>query len=264
MASKEFFHNLNGLGVAQLEGMRIYNVADATAQTTVETTGNNGSALGMNNIGYMIYRVDLKQFAIWDGAQFVFQAIELEGDLAFKGVVDASISLDGQVQKVTGYQYVVGTAGTLTAAGVTFSPSAVAEVGDVFFFTSPTEAYVIQRNDVNATETQSGNIRLATQSEVNAGTVADEAVTPATLQGKLVAQKYAKQYNASVTLTAGSPLTVTHNLGLVDKDSFVVNTMRNGSQISLDVDSVNANSLTLTSLVALSNVFVTVVGASAA
>lgn len=262
MADKEFYVNINGLGVSQLVGTRIYNVANNIEQLTVQNTGNNGGPLGVENTGYMIYRVDLKSFAIWNGTEFVFQGLEVDGDLIFKGVIDASTSLDAQVEKVSGYQYIVGTAGTLTATGVTFTPSAVAEVGDVFFFIDPTEAYVIQRNDVYATEVQSGNIRLATQAEVNAGVEATEAVTPATLQGKLDGQFYTRQYTATVNIAANTPFAVNHNLGLVNKDAFTVNVMsENGSQISLDVDSVDANSLTLTSLLPLTDVVVTVVGA---
>jgi hypothetical protein len=59
---------------------------------------------------------------------------------------------------------------------------------------------------------------------------------------------------------AGTPDTVTHNLALSDRDAFIINLMHNNSQISLDVDSVDANSLTLTSLVPLTGVKVTIIG----
>ena len=130
-------------------------------------------------------------------------------------------------------------------------------------FTDTDEAYAIQRNDAEATETELGNIRLATQAEVNAGVQATEAVTSATLQGKLDAEFYVKQYAATVNIPALTPLTVTHNLGLVDRNSFTINMMRGNTEISVDVDSVNTNELTLTSLLAISNVRVTIQGASA-
>lgn len=270
MAEKEFFVDINGAGVAQIKGFRIHNIADAAAQTAFEAVGNNGAALGAANRGLQIYRVDLKRVAVWDGTQFVFQEIEVAGDIIFKGMFDASLPLDdaGQPQPIiakAGYQYVVSVAGTFNAgaSGVTLIGNQELQVGDQILFTSATEAYPIQRNDVYATETVEGNIRLATQAEVDAGTVADEAVTPLTLQEKLDGQFYVRQYAATVSIAALTPFTVTHNLGLVDKDSFTVNTMRGGSQISLDVDSVDANSITLTSLVALTNVRVTVQGAKA-
>lgn len=268
MADIEFFSNLNGAGVVQLKGMRIQVVADASAQTAYEAVGNNGGALGADNKGLIIYHEDLKQLATWDGTQFTFTAIDMAGDVIFKGLLDASIAIDagGQPQVITpiaGYQYVVSVAGTFNAgaSGVTLVGNQALEVGDIVLFTSSTEAYAIQRNDVYATETVAGNIRLANQADVDGGTVADEAVTPLTLQEKLDGQFYVKQYAATVNLAANTPLTVTHGLGLVDKDSFTINTMRAGYQISVDVDSVDVNSLTLTSLVALSNIRVTVQGA---
>lgn len=266
--ANEFLSDLIGNGVAQLKGFRTQNVADAAAQTVVENTGNDGGALGAGNIGYTIYRVDLKKVAVWDGTQFVFQEVQIAGDIVFKGLINASLPLDdaGQpqpVEPVSGYEYVVTTAGTLTLTGVTFSPSAVVEVGDRVLFTSATQAYVVQRNDEQATETVLGNVRLATAAEVLTGTEALEAVTPATLQNKLVVQKYTKQYNATVNVTIGTT-TITHNLGLIDRDAFVFNAMFGNSAVSFDVDSVDANSITVTSLVARTGVKVTVIGASAA
>lgn len=256
MATKEFYHNIDLLNIGQLLGARVHNVADQTAETALAAT------LGADNEGLIIYRADTTFIKIWDGSRFVQQAMDVAGDVIFKGIIDASVTLNGQIEAISGYQYVVGTAGTATATGVTFTPSASVEIGDTILFTSATTATVFQRNDDEATETILGNVRLATQAEVNEGIQSTETVTPATLQGKLLVQKYTKQYNAVVNLIASTPFVVNHGLGLINKDSFVVNTMRNGSQISLDIDSVDANSLTLTSLVSLSNVFITVVGAA--
>lgn len=270
MAELEFFQNLNGQGVAQLKGMRIHNIADAAAQTAFEGNGNFGAALGVDNKGLVIYREDLARLAIWDGTQFVFQEVQIAGDIVFKGMFDASLAIDdvGQpqtIEPVAGYQYVVSVAGTFNAGGtgVTLNGVQQLEVGDQVLFTSATEAYAIQRNDAEATETTLGNVRLATQAEVIAGTQATEAVTPATLQGKLDGEFYVKQHAETVNIAALTPLTITHNLNLVDRNSFTVNVVRNNSVISVDVDSVDANSLTLTSLVTLTGVRVTVQGASA-
>lgn len=254
----EFYTDLDLKSVGQLLNTRVQNIADQTEQDALAAT------LGVGNEGLIIYRTDLKQTATWDGTQFIFAAIDIAGDVIFKGVVDASVTLDGQVEAVAGYQYVVGTAGTATATGVTFQPNATAEVGDIILFVSDTEAYIVQRNDVEATETTLGNILLATQAEVDAGTQATKAVTPLTLQTKLDGQFYTRQHTETVNLVAATPLTITHNLGLVNKDAFTINTMGpNGSQISVDVDSSDANSLTLTSLLPLNGVVVTVVGAKA-
>lgn len=257
MATKKFYHDIDLLNVGQLVGARTQNVTTTERDALAAT-------LGAANEGLTVWDTTQKREFYWDGAQFVRQAVEITGDVIFKGVIDASAALTGQVEAVSGYEYVVGTAGTLTLAGVTFSPSGIAEVGDRVLFTSATQAFVQQRNGEQASETVLGNVRLATQAEALAGTVTDEAITPATLKGVLAGSNYVKQYAATVNLLALTPLTVTHNLGLVDKDSFTVNAMVGGSQVSLDVDSVNANSLTLTSLIAVSGVRVTVQGAAAA
>jgi hypothetical protein len=302
MASKQYYHDIDLAGVGQLLGARLQNLS-ASGMAAL------AAQLGMDNAGLTVYSTTDKRIYVWNGAAFDPFQIDVEGDIKFRGSINAGNA--GTVEKISGYQYVVDMAGTLTAAGVTFSPSAVVEVGDQVLFISATEAVVIQRNDVTATETVAGNILLASQAEVNAGMVADEAVTPATLHGYLdplfaaqaakdaeqdarilaTEQKNAEQdlrldaveaenlaqdgrlasleadrlkhYFASVNLAAGVPFTVTHGLGLVDRDGFVINTQFGNSQISLDTDSVSANAITLTSLVPLTGVKVTIIGRSA-
>ena len=270
MADLEFFQDINGNGVAQLKSFRVHNIADAAAQAAYELVGNFGSPLGVGNKGIPIYREDTGLLGLWNGSSFIFASAEITGDIVFKGKIDASVAIDaaGQpqvVEYVSGFQYIVSVAGTFDAgsSGVTLEGNQQLEVGDYILFTDTDEAYAIQRNDAEATETELGNIRLATQAEVNAGVQATEAVTSATLQGKLDAEFYVKQYAATVNIPALTPLTVTHNLNLVDRNSFTINTMRGNTEISVDVDSVNTNELTLTSLLAISNVRVTIQGASA-
>lgn len=255
MATKEFYHNIDLVTVGQLLNARKHNV------TTTERDAL-AAGLGADNEGLFVWDTTLKRGYSWDGTQFVAEASgTITGDVIFKGFID-TLTNPANVELVSGYQYISRVSGTLTITGVTFNPSATVEIGDVVLITSATEAYVFQRNDVQATETQLGNIRLATQAEVDAGTVADEAVTPVTLKTTLNNRLYTRQYFVTVSLTANTPLTVTHNLGLVDRDAFVINTMRNNSQVSVDVDSLDVNSLTLRSLVALSNVKVTITGSS--
>lgn len=258
MAVKQFYHDIDLVNVGQLIGTRKQNVTTAERDALA-------LLLGLENVGLFVYDTDDKREYTWDGVQFVAAAIEIEGDVIFKGLIDASLPLDdaGQpqpIQAVSGHEYVVSVAGTLSLTGVTFNPSGVAEVGDRVLFVSATEAFVQQRNDEQATESTLGNVRLASQAEVNDGIDALKAVTPATLQGKLDGEKYVRQFTALVNVPALTPLTVTHNLNLEDRDAFVINTMRGNSQVSLDVDSVDANSLTLTSLLPLTDVRVTIQG----
>lgn len=253
MAVKQFYHDIDLVKVGQLTNARLQNVADATALAAITTPG----------VGQIVYQVDTDELKVYDGSAWDTIAPVITGDVIFRGTVDASTSLDAQATAASGNQYVVTTAGTLTMTGVTFSPSAVAEVGDVILFTSASQAYVIQRNDVAASTTVAGNVELADNTETAAGTDATRAVTPAGLASAMQTNLYTRQYSAVVTsVTADTPATVTHGLALVDRDAFVINVMLGNTAISVDVDSVDANSLTITSSVNLSNVRVTVVGAS--
>ena len=258
MATKDFYHNINMLNVAQLLGARKQNL------TTAERDALGGD-LGLDNEGLFVWDTDLKIGFTWDGVEWIPETVEIEGDVIFKGLVDASASLDGQVEAVVGYEYVVGTAGTLTATGITFLPSGVAESGDKFLFTSEDTAYVFQRNDEQATETTLGNVRLATEAEVLEGVEGTSAVTPATLQVKLEDEfvGVVRQYTVTANIPAITPLTVEHNLGLVNQNAFTVNVMKGNSRISVDVDSVDANTITLTSLLPIADAVVTIQGAPA-
>jgi hypothetical protein len=258
MAVKQFYHDIDLVKVGQLTNARLQNVADAAALAAITTPG----------VGQIVYQVDTDELKIYDGAVWDTIAPTIEGDVVFRGTIDASLALNnvGQPQTVTaasGNQYVVTTAGTLTLTGVTFSPSAAAEVGDIVLFTSASQAYVIQRNIEAASETVAGFVELATTAEVTAGTDTTRAVTPAGLASAMQTNQYTRQYSGVLTtVNADEATTVTHGLALINRDAFVVNVMLGNSAISVDVDSVDADSLTITSSVALSNVRVTVVGAS--
>lgn len=254
MATKQFYHDIDLVKVGQLKGARIENVANTAALPATPGTGQ------------IAYQLDTATLMAYNGSAWVpaVPDVAVTGDVIFQGVVDASgADISGQVTAVSGNQYVVSVGGTLVLAGVTFSPSAVVEAGDVILFTSSTQAYVLQRNDVAASETVAGNVELATTAEATAGTDTARAVTPAGLASAMQTNRYTRQYTATVTLVADTPLTVTHGLALVSKDAFVINVMDSaGSAISVDVDSTSADALTLTASVALTDAVVTVVGAS--
>lgn len=178
MATKQFYHDIDLVKVGQLVNARIQNV------TTAEKT-TLGSELGAGNVGLQVWDTDIGAPFIWDGSAWVRDALVVTGDVVFKGVINPTNV--GSVEKVNGYQYVVDTAGDISSAGITFSPSAVVEVGDVVLFTSATEASVFQRNTELATETSQGIVELATQAEVDAGTDASRVITAATLAGSQLA-----------------------------------------------------------------------------
>lgn len=418
MATKKFLHDFDLQKVSELKGARIENVTSADLTTLAGT-------LGAANRGLIVYNTTDSALYTWNGSSFDQYTFEVTGDIRFIGAIDATSS--ASITPAAGHQYVVDAAGTLSTQGgsITYTPSAVVEAGDVVLFTTATTATVIQRNLEQATETTLGSIRLSAQAEVDAGVVADEAVTPATLHGyvnpefaadrarlttneadiatnaaditaeetRALAAEATLQSNidaeaatrsaddatlqanidaeataraagdsaeataraaadatlqsnidaeaatraaddatlqsnidaeataraaadttlqsnidaeaasraaadttlqtnidaeataraaadsaldtrvtaveardevftfhASVDLVADTPLTVSHNLGLANKDSFVINTMHNGEQVSLAVVSVDGNSLTLESAVAATGVKVSVIG----
>ena len=251
-----FFDSVDFLAVGELENARIHNLA------TVARTGLS-AGLSAANAGLIVYDTDLDTLFTWDGAQWnAVSTPAIDGDVIFKGTVDASTSLDAQAEAVKGYQYLVSVGGNAAMTGITFSPSDEVEPGDIILFTSAATAAVIERNNVPATEIVEGNVRLATQAEANAGTVDDAAITPKTLAGALKANSIAKAHFETVSLAALTPKTITHGLGLVNKDAFTINTMKGGQQVNVRVDSVDANSLTLTSILAQTGVAVTVIGAA--
>ena len=280
MSAKQFYHDIDLVGISQLVNARLQNVTNAQMTALAAT-------LTAANTGLVVFNTDQNQQFNWSGSKFDPVAVDLAGDVIFRGVVDATKPLTGQVDNVSGYQYVVGVAGTIPSS-LTLAGGAVTvfgdtnldgvvsvESGDVLLFAGSNGAdvdktqsgradslYVIQRNSEQATEAALGSVRLATQNDVNLGADMVKAITPATLAGAVVANRYTRQYFGTVNIAANTPFTVMHNLSLTDRDAFQINTMLGNSQISLDIDSVDANSLTLTSVVPLTGVKVTIAGAS--
>jgi hypothetical protein len=70
----------------------------------------------------------------------------------------------------------------------------------------------------------------------------------------------ARVFNANVDLIIGET-TFVHGLGLKHRNSFTVSAKVNNSSVNLDVDSVDINTIILTSLVAQDDVNITVIGA---
>ena len=174
MATKKFYHDIDMLNVGELKGARLQNITTSDKTTLA-------SSLGAGNVGLQVWDTDLDAPYIWDGSAWIRDALVVTGSIIYKGTINPTNA--DSVSKESGSQYAVDTAGTLTATGVTFSPSGVVEVGDIVLFTSATEASVFQRNTEEATETSLGIVELATQTEVNTGTDTSKVITPATLEG---------------------------------------------------------------------------------
>ena len=234
MAVKQFYHDIDLLNVGQLVGARLQNITSAQQSTLAGT-------LSVANKGLQIYNTELKRVFVYDGSTFVQQEVTIDGGIVFKGVI-ANPSAPA-LEMVVGYQYSIGANGTLAQSGVTFVPSATVNAGDQVLVVSATEAYVINRNidDARIDNIEAKNV------EQDSRLTAVEAATVYT-------------HFATVDLVAGVAKTVTHGIGLTNKDAFTIRTALGGSDISVDVDSVDANSITLTSLVNLTGVSVMIVG----
>lgn len=283
MAVKQFYHDIDLLNVGQLVGARLQNVTSAQQSTLAGT-------LSVANKGLQIYNTELKRVFVYDGSAFVQQEVTIDGDIMFKGVI-ANPSAPA-LEMVVGYQYAVGANGTLAQAGVTFVPSAIVNAGDQVLVVSATEAYVINRNidDARIDNIEAKNVEqdnrltsvegraTALEGRADANDIKNieqdgrltavegraTAIEAKNVEqdGRLDAVEAATVYThfATVDLVAGVAKTVTHGIGLTNKDAFTIRTALGGSDISVDVDSVDANSITLTSLVNLTGVSVMIVG----
>ena len=176
MASKSFYHDIDLNKVGQLKNARVHNLSTSEIDTL-------SASLSVAERGLVIYNTTSKSLMTWNGAAFDSYSYEVTGDIKFAGLINAGNS--AAVTPVSGSQYVVDAAGTLSTqlGTISYSPSANVEVGDVVLFTSATTAVVIQRNLEQATDSTLGTVRLATQGEVDAGTDGIEVVTAATLHG---------------------------------------------------------------------------------
>lgn len=256
MAQKEFYHDINLLRVSQLKDFRVHNLTTTERDTLA-------AALGAANEGIHVWDTTEKRQYYWDGATFVpgVSQSAVTGGMVYKGAI--SDSATAPVSPEVGFTYVwQGGEATLTWAGQTFSPDAQVSNGDQIIYRETNTWDVFQADVDIATETEAGIAEIATQAEANAATADDKIITPAKLQGFVVARGFAKTYFAgAVNTTALTPFTVSHNLGLQNKDSYVISVKDSASsEIMVDVDSVDSNSLTITTNVSTTNLKVTVIG----
>jgi len=247
MATQSIYHDLNLEKVSQLVQARVQNITTANRTTL-------GGTLNSNHIGLLVLDTDLENMYWWDGTAWAGIGAITTGALVLQGVVGFNAAEPGT--PAAGDYYIFNTAGTNTWEGSTVVQSGDSAVWD------GTAWQFIQGNVVSATESISGIIEIATQSETNTGTDDTRAVTPLKLATYATGKAFAKTYFASaVSLVANTAFTITHNLGLQNRNAFTINVMDSThSSISVDVDSVDVNSLTLTSAVALTGVSVTVIG----
>lgn len=253
MATKDYYHNIDLKEVSQLLNARIHNVTTA-ARTAL------GGGLNTDHIGLHVWDTDEKLQYYWDGAQWIQGVTTIVGAMIYKGTHgDLATEPAG---KEIGHVYVLTTGGTITWAGQTIEPNTTVQANDQVIYRGGDIWDVVQGDADEATETNLGLVELATQTEVNTGTDATRVITPATLAAWAAALSLTKTYYTNAeTLVALTPKTITHNLGLQNKDAFTIRVAAsNGSDIAVDVDSVDVNSLTVTSALPLTGVKITVIG----
>lgn len=253
MATKDFYHNIDLKEVSQLLNARIHNV------TTAERT-TLGGGLNTNHKGLHVWDTDEELQYYWDGAQWVQGVSTIVGAMIYKGT-HANLATE-PANKEIGHVYVLTTGGTITWAGQTIEPNTSVQANDQVIYRGGDIWDVVQGDADEATETSLGLVELASQAEVDAGTDTTRSITPATLnQWATNNASPSVYYTNAETLVALTPKTITHNLNLQNKDAFTIRVAAsNGSDISVDVDSVDTNSLTITSVLPLTGVKVTVIG----
>ena len=227
MAEKPIYTDLNGQKINKLVDFRL-NPLTTALRTTLAGT------LNATHEGLPVFDTDLNQMFYWDGAAFVSGVSPVTGAMTYKGAY-SNLTTE-PASALVGDTYVFTSAGTLTWAGITFSPSAVVQINDLVIKRSATEWDVIQGNSVNASESLAGIIELATQSETNTGTDDVRAVT-------------------GITLVANTGFTISFPTTASNKDAFIVSVKDStGSEIILDVDAVNTAGFTITSSVAATGI----------
>lgn len=246
MATKSFYHDIDLEKLSELKNFRVHNI-------TTSARGTLAGTLSTTHKGLSVWDTDLSSLWIWNGSAFVSPGAAA-GAMTFKGVVAFGATEPGS--PATGDYYVFNTAGTNT-----WNTSDVVQVGDSVVWDGSTWQF-IQGNVLAASETVAGVIEIATQAETNTGTDDVRAVTPLKLATYCTTKAFAKVYYVgSITLVANTPYTVTHSLGLQNRNAFVCQVVDSShSEISVDIDSVDVNSLTITSAIAASGVQIAVIG----
>lgn len=235
MATKSSYTGKDFLKLGVLKDF-LANPLTTSARNTLAGT------LGSSNKGLVVYDTDLSTLYIWDGSAFSVNSVVQSG-LTPKGNV--AFNDTEPVSPTVGDLYVFTNAGTNTWEG-----STVVQASDQVYWDGTIWQF-IQGNTVQSSDTVSGIIELATQAEVNTGTDAVRAVTPATLASHESTKTFAKTYFASgLSLVANTPLTVNHALALQNRNAFTFNMMVSNSNADVDVDSTDVNNITLTSNVA--------------
>jgi hypothetical protein len=175
----------------------------------------------------------------------------LVGGMSFKGSYNASTNSPDLDTAPSGV--LIGDTYVISAAGTFFSEDV--QIGDQITAkqTSPTTLAhwsVVNKNIpdiVSASETAEGIIELATQTEVNTGTDAFRAVTPATLQAKLGISTFvgvANRFTLTIGNGAATSIVVTHSIGRQFLTAQVFRSTTPWDQVECDIEMTNTTTST--------------------
>lgn len=234
MAAKQYYVNLD-LNKNQLLKARIENLASAPSSPSA---------------GQVYFNTGDNFFYGWNGSSWINLSQIVTGAVTVKGdITDANTNPAYPSTPTTGDIWFITTnAGTVGGTTV--------EVGDQLIYGSA-GWFVLQRNLQYATESIAGYITLASQLEVNAGSEATKAVTPATLASFLTNYLYARKVVTQITtLTAATPTTVTHGLNLTNSNELQVKVWQGGAPIEVAIALTSVNAITIESNITLSSVTV--------
>ena len=197
-------------------------------------------------------------------------ALEVRMDSAESRLTAAEGRLTVNEGDIDDLEAAVGTIGSLA----TTATDLVAAINELHGEINSNDTDIAQNaSDISSLQnfTGEGVVTLATDATTLSGAVNELQAEIegndsdiAALSGRLdvlEARDHIKVHNSTVAVTAGVPRPVSHNLGLASAANFVVNVMdSDNSQISVDIDAVDANTINIRSLVDLTGVKVTVMG----
>jgi hypothetical protein len=235
--------------ISSLDGQKTLILKDwlINPLTTADKTAL-GLTLGTVNKGLQVFDTDLLVTQVWSGTAFVSGVAPLIGAMTYKGST-SSLTTE-PASAVIGDTFVyTGTAGDLTWAGITFTPSSTVQSGDIIIKRSASEYDIVQGNAIQATETVQGTAKIATQSITNTGTNDTDVITALKLEQKLVNRTTPKAFlTTGISVTSGVAFTITFPTVSSNKDAFICSVKDSGgNEVICDVDAVSTASYNITS-----------------